>query len=126
MTKQGLSSWVEVRSPNQQQESQNQVIATRDSPPKTSFTVHTSLLFDPHQKKWLKDAAVEVDKKSGLITSVTENVTSSAVVTDNDIDLRGYTVVPGFGKCCDSGDLVKAVQCCSDFGGRLVALWVDH
>jgi hypothetical protein len=117
MTKQGLSSWVEVEAPSQHRSSQSHAIAMRENLPKSSFTVHTSLLFSPHQKKWLKDAAIEVDNKSGLITSVTENVTTLAVVTDGDIDLRGYTVVPGFGECCDGDDL-RVFELCRNIAAQ--------
>lgn len=105
MTRQELSEWVEVQGPAQQQSHQTESLGIREKPlPKQSFTVHTSLLFDPHSKKWLKNAAVEVDTKSGLITSVTEDATKSAIVSDGDINLRGYTVVPGFGKCSAGDD----------------------
>lgn len=65
---------------------------------KMTYTIHTSLLFDPHQKLWLTNVSIQVDKQSGLISSVTQRSAKDADIDDGDVDLRGYTVLPGFGK----------------------------
>jgi len=66
---------------------------------KMTYAIHTSLLFDPHQKTWLTNVSVQVDKQTGLIISIYERAVKHAVVEEGDLDLRAYTVLPGFGKC---------------------------
>ena len=75
-------------------------IAVADKPHRNTFTVHTTLLFDPHQKAWRENVSIEVDKQTGLIASVSADGEHATSVEEGDVDLRGYTVMPGFGMCC--------------------------
>jgi len=64
------------------------------------ITLHTSTLFDPKQKKFVKDVSIKVNTQSGLITKVfTRNDAKQPlpdVLTDGEVDLRGKFVMPGF------------------------------
>ncbi|KAI7161268.1 hypothetical protein KC349_g2933 [Hortaea werneckii] len=65
---------------------------TKDS----TFTIHTDLLFDPKQKKWLTSTSLAVDPSTGLISKVyqrKENLPKT--ISEPDIDLRGKCVLPG-------------------------------
>jgi imidazolonepropionase-like amidohydrolase len=77
---------------------------THDEPSKTvkdkHFRVHTSLLFDPQKKAFLKDVSITVDAANGLISEVYVRKQSLPnEITRPDIDLRGLTVLPGL---CDA------------------------
>jgi len=64
----------------------------------TQYTVHTSTLFDPKKKEFLKNISVTVDSKSGLIVDVYERKDSECLgdgVAEGDVDLRGKVVMPG-------------------------------
>jgi cytosine/adenosine deaminase-related metal-dependent hydrolase len=65
--------------------------------PSSELTVHTSLLFDPKKKAFLKDVSIKVDCDRGSILEVFARSTDN-VISDNDIDLRGNdrVVMPGF------------------------------
>ncbi|KAH7028195.1 uncharacterized protein B0I36DRAFT_328787 [Microdochium trichocladiopsis] len=74
---------------------------------KKTLVVHTSLLFDSGAKEFVKNVSVEADTSTGLITRVwtrseDELVQLDSTATENKdkdkqvIDLRGYTVMPGF------------------------------
>ncbi|GAB1311666.1 Xaa-Pro dipeptide hydrolase [Madurella fahalii] len=65
------------------------------SPSKT-FTVHTSLLFDPRQKAWLKNTSIEIDPVTGSIARVFTRSSDNGLLRPGDIDLRGKVVLPGF------------------------------
>lgn len=64
----------------------------------SGITLHTSLLFDPKQKKFLKDISITVDPETGLITKVLKRKDASIpeVSSENKVDLRGKVVMPGF------------------------------
>ena len=66
----------------------------------SELTIHTSDLFDPKQKKFLKNFSVAVSPESGLITKlVCRDDTLDPLgkeVPAGDIDLRGSYVMPGF------------------------------
>lgn len=63
----------------------------------SQFTIHSSLLFDPKKKEFVKDVSVTVDKETGLITQVfVRDFTLGDIVSDDDVDLRGKVVMPGF------------------------------
>jgi len=70
---------------------------------KMTYAIHTSLLFSPHQKAWLTNVSVQVDKQTGLIISVHDRATKDADIEDDDVDLRAYTVLPGFGEFSNDG-----------------------
>lgn len=60
------------------------------------FTIHTSLLFDSKAKAFVENVSLRVNKKSGLITSTwTRETSSSLVLSPEDVDFRGLTVMPG-------------------------------
>lgn len=60
------------------------------------FTIHTSTLFDPKKKAWLEDISVMVEPASGSIIDVFQRKEPLEEVPENDIDLRGKFVLPGF------------------------------
>lgn len=61
------------------------------------FQIHTSLLFDPKQKIFIKDVSITVDTETGLIVKVcTRNESLPETIPEGDIDLRGRTAMPGF------------------------------
>ncbi|OQO10915.1 hypothetical protein B0A48_05170 [Cryoendolithus antarcticus] len=60
-----------------------------------NITIHTSKLFDPKQKAFLKDMTLTVSPLTGLITSVSRRSDATAVTTAHTTDLRGKTVLPG-------------------------------
>lgn len=66
-----------------------------------NFTVHTSCLFDPRTKSFRRNVSLSVNKNSGTITHVFERGSQAGEeglatnMSDQDIDLRGKTVLPG-------------------------------
>lgn len=62
----------------------------------TTFTLHTSTLFDPRVKTVRHNTSIVIDKTSGLITKVygRENDDIPAL-QEGDLDLRGKYVMPG-------------------------------
>jgi imidazolonepropionase-like amidohydrolase len=64
-----------------------------------SRTVHTSSLFDPKEKKVIRDISITVDPSSGLITRIFKRDDTqrpfAEIFRDGDIDLRGKFVMPG-------------------------------
>lgn len=60
----------------------------------SELTLHTSSLFDPKQKKFLPDVSISVDQTSGNIVKVWTRK-AEREIKENDIDLRGKTVIPG-------------------------------
>lgn len=63
--------------------------------PSTTFHIHTSLLFDPKKKAFVKNVSIEVNPGTGEIVSVTERPEESFSAKDGDIDLTGKVVLPG-------------------------------
>ncbi|KAJ5570333.1 uncharacterized protein N7459_009763 [Penicillium hispanicum] len=65
----------------------------------TSFTLHTSSLFDPKAKRVLKNISITVDSATGRIVRIFErddrNKPLSEAMQQGDIDLRGKYVLPG-------------------------------
>lgn len=58
--------------------------------------VHTSILFNSKDKTFDKDISIEIDTKTGLFTSVkTRDAPLPLQLAPNEIDLRGFTVLPG-------------------------------
>lgn len=62
---------------------------------KSSFTVHTSFLFDPFTKSFEKDISLIVDPASGLITQLYKRSEPLAGLNPSDIDLRDKFVISG-------------------------------
>ncbi|KAK7720914.1 hypothetical protein SLS64_001207 [Diaporthe eres] len=60
-----------------------------------TFTLHSSLLFDPRKKAFVKNVSIKIDPQSGGIAEVYERE-SDEEIRDGDIDLRGKVVMPGF------------------------------
>ncbi|KAL1872386.1 hypothetical protein Daus18300_004356 [Diaporthe australafricana] len=60
-----------------------------------TLVLHSSLLFDPQKKAFVKDVSIKIDLQSGGITAVYERA-SDEEIRDGDIDLRGKVVMPGF------------------------------
>jgi imidazolonepropionase-like amidohydrolase len=60
----------------------------------SSTIIHTSNLFDSAQKKFLTGISLTVNKDTGCIASVWTREDDS-VISQNDVDLRGKTVLPG-------------------------------
>lgn len=60
-----------------------------------TLTLHSSLLFDPRKKAFVKNVSIKIDAQSGVIANVYERE-SDEEIRDGDIDLRGKVVVPGF------------------------------
>ncbi|KAF5869311.1 putative amidohydrolase domain containing protein [Botrytis fragariae] len=62
------------------------------------YWIHTTTLFNSRTKTFDKNVSLQVNTKTGLITRVStrENSSISSSLGDNDIDLRGKTVLPGF------------------------------
>lgn len=57
-------------------------------------TIHSSLLFDPKKKAFVRDVSIKVDTERGSIIEVYTRK-SEDEITDG-IDLRGRVVMPGF------------------------------
>lgn len=63
----------------------------------STFTVHTSLLFDSKTKSFVKDTSIVVDKAQGIIADIYKRKDDEEIsVRAGDIDLRGKVVMPGF------------------------------
>jgi cytosine/adenosine deaminase-related metal-dependent hydrolase len=60
------------------------------------FCIHSSLLFDPKKKEFVKDVSLSVDPATGTITAVWERTSPLRSIPPEDIDLRGQVVMPGF------------------------------
>ena len=60
-----------------------------------TLTIHSSLLFDPKKKAFVKDVSIQVDRQQGAIADVFRRK-SDDEIQENDIDLRGKVVMPGF------------------------------
>lgn len=70
------------------------MVSTNTEP--SSFTVHTSSLFDPKQKQYLKDISITVNPSTGLITAVFKRSKPLPIkISTPDVDLRGLFVLPG-------------------------------
>lgn len=63
-------------------------------------TIHSSLLFDPKQKKFLPNISITVNEESGLIKEIVTRQNDDNIPTGgptpNVVDLRGKVVLPGF------------------------------
>lgn len=59
-----------------------------------SVTIHSSLLFDPKKKVFVKNVSIKVDTERGSITEVYTRESEDEVT--GGIDLRGRVVMPGF------------------------------
>ncbi|POS80809.1 amidohydrolase [Diaporthe helianthi] len=66
-----------------------QVIARR------MLTIHSSTLFDPQKKAFVKNVSIQIDTQSGGIADVYTRG-SDEEIRDDDIDLRDKVVLPGF------------------------------
>ncbi|KAK3336682.1 hypothetical protein B0T19DRAFT_378635 [Cercophora scortea] len=69
--------------------------------PRKTFTLHSSLLFDPKKKAFLPNVSIEIFRATGAITKAYTRPASSSSpldLQDGDIDLRGANrvVMPGF------------------------------
>ena len=63
----------------------------------TQITIHTSVLYDPKKKAFVKDVSIVADTVSGLVVEVyTRTESLPERVAPPDIDLRGKVVCPGF------------------------------
>lgn len=65
----------------------------------TQYTLHTSWLFDPKNKKVRQNVSITVDSATGLITRVFERDDERQPflksIKEGDIDLRGKYILPG-------------------------------
>lgn len=59
-----------------------------------SVIIHSSLLFDPKKKTFVKNVSIKVDIERGSITEVYTRESEDEV--KGGIDLRGRVVMPGF------------------------------
>jgi len=59
------------------------------------ITIHSSLLFDPKKKEFVKNVSITIDCAQGAISDVYVRK-SDDEIGRNDIDLRGKVVMPGF------------------------------
>jgi imidazolonepropionase-like amidohydrolase len=66
-------------------------------PNRSTFTVHTSLLFDPIQKAFLENVSVEINPQTGAIARLHHRNSPDlpSPLSKRDIDLRGKVVLPG-------------------------------
>ncbi|KAF5489736.1 Uncharacterized protein CGCS363_v012131 [Colletotrichum siamense] len=63
----------------------------------STFTVHTSLLFDSKTKSFVKNTSIVVDKAQGIIADIYKRKDDEEIsVRPGDIDLRGKVIMPGF------------------------------
>lgn len=61
------------------------------------YWIHTTTLFNSRTKSFDKNVSLRVNTKTGLITKVSRRESLSVTsFGDNDLDLRGKTVLPGF------------------------------
>ena len=68
--------------------------------PRKTFTVHSSVLFDPKQKSFIQNVSIEIDRQRGSIVKVIQRgdddtTDSQLKLSPGDIDLRGKVVLPG-------------------------------
>jgi cytosine/adenosine deaminase-related metal-dependent hydrolase len=64
---------------------------------RTTFTIHTSVLFDPKKKAFIRNVSIDVDPGKGTIAGFAQRSPEDPVVLEvGDIDLRGKVVMPGF------------------------------
>lgn len=64
---------------------------------RTTFTIHTSVLFDPKKKAFIRNVSIDVDPGKGTIAGFAQQSPEDPVVLEvGDIDLRGKVVMPGF------------------------------
>ncbi|KAK3694829.1 hypothetical protein B0T22DRAFT_477543 [Podospora appendiculata] len=71
--------------------------------PRKTFTLHSSLLFDPKKKAFIPNVSIEINRATGAIIKVYTRPSSSSsepvlTLLPGDIDLRGSNklVMPGF------------------------------
>lgn len=60
------------------------------------FYVHCSTAFDPKGMQRLENVSFKVDPAVGLIVEVVQRASGDCEVGENDVDLRGKFVMPGF------------------------------
>lgn len=60
------------------------------------FYIHTSNVFDPLTLEFQQNVSFKIDPVTGLIVEVTKRSSHEITPGDNDIDLRGKFVLPGF------------------------------
>jgi imidazolonepropionase-like amidohydrolase len=61
-----------------------------------TYTVHTSTLFDPKKKRFVRNVSIEVNTVTGNISKVYERTDElGSTVPEGDVDLRGQIVLPG-------------------------------
>ncbi|KAL4809420.1 hypothetical protein BDV18DRAFT_157175 [Aspergillus unguis] len=61
----------------------------------SQYTIHTTSLFDPKQKKVLTDTSITVSKTTGLITNIYQRTEPLTTINSSDVDLRNIFVMPG-------------------------------
>lgn len=61
-----------------------------------SFNIFTSVAFDSKAKVFRDNVSIVVERSTGSIAAVYERGSLDAYVADDDIDLRGKVVMPGF------------------------------
>jgi predicted amidohydrolase YtcJ len=73
-------------------------MANNNNSNNNTFTVHTSLLFDPKKRAFVENVSIGVDRESGAIISFSKRAdTDTPLSLDaGDVDLRGKVVMPGF------------------------------
>lgn len=59
------------------------------------LTLHSSTLFDSRKKAFVKNVSIKIDTQSGGIVEVYTRASDDEIHND-DIDLRGKVVMPGF------------------------------
>ncbi|KAF4547836.1 Amidohydrolase-like protein 7 [Elsinoe fawcettii] len=72
--------------------------ATKSTIPARSnvtYTVHTSLVFSPREKKFLSDISFTINRQTGLITKAYQRTSPLPFAQPEDIDLRHLVVLPG-------------------------------
>lgn len=61
------------------------------------YTIHTDALFDSHEKEFVYNTSITVDRLAGLVTKVFKRTAPlSSYMKSGDIDLTGLFVMPGF------------------------------
>lgn len=58
--------------------------------------LHSSILFDPKTKTWLRNISIKIDCQSGGIAEVYKRSDDDVLSSPGNIDLRGKVVMPGF------------------------------
>jgi len=59
------------------------------------IALHTSTLFDPQKKAFVKDVSITVDQSTGNMVQVWQRTEELKIISAGDIDLRGKVVLPG-------------------------------